>query len=68
MDPQGNATSSLIDKSTVSRTIKNAFQDKKIEDCIVTTNENNLYLIPTNLTLDETNILFSSAFRKEKKY
>ncbi len=66
MDPQGNATSSLIDKSTVSRTIKNAFQDKKIEDCIVTTNENNLYLIPANLTLDEANILFSSAFRREE--
>lgn len=66
MDPQGNATSSLIDKSTVSRTIKNAFQDKKIEDCIVTTNENNLYLIPANLTLDEANILFSSVFRREE--
>lgn len=65
LDPQGNSTYSLVSKDKFTRTMLDAFNDNNIKANIIDTGVDNLYLIPSNLTLDTANMLLINRYRKE---
>lgn len=67
LDPQGNATSGLgIDKRNVNPTVYDVLTGRvPVEEAIITTEFNNLYLLPANINLTLVEAEFSNADNKE---
>lgn len=64
-DPQGNATSYLIeDKSNISGTFLDAFKNDNIKDYIIKAKEN-LFILPANMSLSKAEIEMLSILNKE---
>ncbi len=69
IDPQGNTTSGIgIDKRSNKKTIYNVLiNDEPVQNNIVKTNYENLYLLPSNIQLAGAEIELVSAISREYK-
>ena len=69
MDPQGNATSGLgIDKSKIEKTIYNTLiEQSKVEDIVIDTQVNNLFIVPSNLNLTGAEVELVGMIGREFK-
>ncbi len=69
VDPQGNATSGLgIDKSSVENSIYNVLiDDIAVDEAILKTNLNKLYILPANIDLAGAEIELVSMMSRETK-
>ena len=69
VDPQGNATSGLgVEKSSVKNSIYNVLVDDiEVEEAVLETESENLYILPSNIDLAGAEIELVSMISREKR-
>ena len=69
VDPQGNATSGLgVEKSSVKNSIYNVLVDDiEVEEAVLETKSENLYILPSNIDLAGAEIELVSMISREKR-